>query len=109
MRRFASTDADVFVEIGPTPSLIGIGRQCLPERDALWLPSLRTGEVPGRTALREAVAALFTAGCPVDFVALHGSRGGAPIDVPLYPFERRRYSLDDVTEGTGAADQSEGS
>ncbi len=32
---------NVFIEIGPQPVLLGMGRNCLPEQEGLWLPSLR--------------------------------------------------------------------
>ncbi|MBC6477316.1 MAG: acyltransferase domain-containing protein [Hormoscilla sp. GM7CHS1pb] len=32
---------DLFLEIGPKPILLGMGRQCLPETQGVWLPSLR--------------------------------------------------------------------
>ncbi|NER48931.1 MAG: type I polyketide synthase, partial [Symploca sp. SIO1A3] len=33
----------LFLEIGPKPVLLGMGRQCLPEEIGVWLPSLRPG------------------------------------------------------------------
>ena len=32
-----------FVEVGPGPTLLGMGRRCLPEDVGVWLPSLRQG------------------------------------------------------------------
>ncbi|MGK7875121.1 MAG: beta-ketoacyl synthase N-terminal-like domain-containing protein [Xenococcaceae cyanobacterium] len=32
---------EVFLEVGPKPILLGMGRQCLPEDRGVWLPSLR--------------------------------------------------------------------
>ena len=55
------------------------------------------GNLSERPALIEALSELYVAGCPVDFVALHRGRGGAWDDVPLYPFERRRYWLGDFS------------
>ena len=34
---------EVFLEIGPKPILLGMGRQCLKENTGVWLPSLRPG------------------------------------------------------------------
>ncbi|WP_302184775.1 acyltransferase domain-containing protein [Planktothrix tepida] len=31
----------LFLEIGAKPILLGMGRQCLPEKQGIWLPSLR--------------------------------------------------------------------
>ena len=34
----------MIIEIGPTASLLGMGRRCVPELEAAWLPSLREGQ-----------------------------------------------------------------
>src|SRR5262249_47878803 len=44
MARVAEAAPTMIVEIGPTASLLGMGRRCLPELDAAWLPSLRQGQ-----------------------------------------------------------------
>ena len=33
----------LFVEIGPTPTLLGMGRACVGDAGGVWLPSLRKG------------------------------------------------------------------
>jgi acyl transferase domain-containing protein len=33
----------VFVEVGPSPALLGVGQRSFAERSAKWLPSLRPG------------------------------------------------------------------
>jgi Polyketide synthase modules and related proteins len=35
----------IFLEIGPKPILLGMGRQCLPEDVGSWLPSLRPPKI----------------------------------------------------------------
>jgi acyl transferase domain-containing protein len=107
MRRLGETDCDVFVEIGPKSNLVALGRECLTDRDALWLASLQTGVLSERAALVDAFSSLYAAGCPVDFPALHGGRGGAWTDIPLYPFERQRYWLDDATSTVGESRATE--
>ncbi|NES19697.1 MAG: acyltransferase domain-containing protein, partial [Symploca sp. SIO3E6] len=37
---------ELFLEIGPKPILLGMGRQCLPEEVGVWLPSLRPNKIP---------------------------------------------------------------
>ncbi|AOY84949.1 type I polyketide synthase [Moorena producens JHB] len=37
---------ELFLEIGPKPVLLGMGRQCLLEEVSVWLPSLRPGKIP---------------------------------------------------------------
>ena len=43
MQVLAERGCEVFLEIGPSPTLIGMGQRCLPEGDYGWLPSLRLG------------------------------------------------------------------
>jgi acyl transferase domain-containing protein len=107
LRRLGETDCDVFVEIGPNTNLVNLGREHFAGRKAMWLASLQTGSLSERAALVEAVAGLYVAGCPVDFVALHRGRGGAWDDVPLYPFERQRYWLDEAHFSAAASEVAE--
>ncbi len=37
---------EIFLEIGPKPILLGMGRRCLPEDVGVWLPSLRPRKIP---------------------------------------------------------------
>jgi acyl transferase domain-containing protein len=34
---------DLFLELGPTTTLLGMGKTCLPKGAGTWLPSLRKG------------------------------------------------------------------
>ncbi len=45
-----------FLEIGPQPTLIGMGRRCLPKGDGRWLASLRPGDDNWAAALQESAA-----------------------------------------------------
>jgi acyl transferase domain-containing protein/NADPH:quinone reductase-like Zn-dependent oxidoreductase len=100
MRRLDETGVDIFVEIGPGSNLVSLAQDCVPNANALWLASLQAGYMSEREALIEAFAALFAAGCTVDFAALHGSHHVSRIDVPLYQFERQRYWLEDLHQRT---------
>jgi acyl transferase domain-containing protein len=58
----------IFVEIGPKPTLLGLGRQCLEtfniqhaQSDLLWLPSLRQGRPDWRQML-ESLGELYVRG-----------------------------------------------
>jgi acyl transferase domain-containing protein len=102
IRRLRETGCDIVIEIGPKVDLSRRGRECLSDADMLWLASLQTGVLSEHAALVEAVSALHAAGCPIDFGAFHGGRGGVWAQVPLYPFERQRYWLNQAS--TGAAE-----
>ena len=44
LQKLHTSGYEVFVEIGPKPTLLGMGRYCLPEVEGVWLPSLRQGQ-----------------------------------------------------------------
>ncbi|MFC8417173.1 aminotransferase class I/II-fold pyridoxal phosphate-dependent enzyme [Streptomyces coelicoflavus] len=87
---------DAFVEIGPHPTLLNLGRSAVADapagdaRPTLWLPSLRRGAPDRRTLLRS-LGAHHCAGGTVDWSALDGERPPARVPLPHTPFERRTY------------------
>ena len=86
---------EVFVEIGPKPTLLGMGQRCWPggEGAGLWLPSLRDGRSDWEQML-ESLSALYIRGASVNWDGFdkHYSRRRLPL--PTYPFERLRYWTD---------------
>ncbi|TDT28130.1 8-amino-7-oxononanoate synthase [Streptomyces sp. BK208] len=87
---------DAFVEIGPHPTLLNLGRSAVADapasgtRPPLWLPSLRRG-APGRRTLLRSLGAHHCAGGTVDWAALDGEHPPARVPLPHTPFERRTY------------------
>ncbi|MEV5238431.1 SDR family NAD(P)-dependent oxidoreductase [Streptomyces cinnamoneus] len=84
--------ADLFLEIGPHPSLGTYLRRCAgarPQQSVAVLPTLRR-DGDGPLALSTASAALLAAG-----VAPHWKRyfprPGRVVDLPLYPWQRERH------------------
>ena len=82
----------VFVEIGPGTTLIGLGRTCV-DGEATWASSLRRGR-DDRQELLSAVGALAVRGVEPDWKALPGQSAGRKIELPTYPFERDRVWID---------------
>jgi acyl transferase domain-containing protein len=66
MRILAEQGYDVFLEVGPQPVLLGMGRLCLPKEKGTWLPSLRKGQDDWRTLLTS-LGALYVEGLPIDW------------------------------------------
>ena len=53
MRCLGEQGIDAYVEMGPTAALLGMGRRCLPETEATWIPAMRKGrESVGYAAVR---------------------------------------------------------
>ncbi|MEV7174934.1 type I polyketide synthase [Streptomyces sp. NPDC093224] len=98
LRGLAGQGATTFLELGPDRVLTVLGTQNtdVPE-DAAFVHTTRRdrAELP---ELISAVARLHVRGVPVDWPALLGHRR-THLDLPTYPFQRRRYWLDATPSG----------
>jgi len=81
---------DIFVEIGPHPVLLGLGRRHVPDGLGTWLPTLRHDR-DDREQVRESLAELYVHGVPVDWDGFHRDQPHRRVPLPTYPFERQRY------------------
>ena len=84
---------EVFLEIGPKPTLLGMGRQCLPEDGGVWLPSLRPGQSDWQQML-QSLAKLYVGGVKVDWSAFYQDYPCTKVVLPTYPFQRQRYWIE---------------
>ncbi len=87
--------ATVYIEMGPKPTLLGMGQRMAGE--GVWLPSLRPKRGDWQQML-ESVGALITLGLEVDRDSLDRGYAERRIALPTYPFQRQRYWLP-VTPG----------
>jgi myxalamid-type polyketide synthase MxaB len=83
-------DCDVFLEAGPRPVLLGLGRQCIDDSQALWLPSLDGRKGDWRRML-ESLGALYARGADIDWRRFDAPYARERIAVPPYPFERQSF------------------
>ncbi len=83
----------LFVELGPHPVLLGMGRQCVGDGSAQWLPSLRRGGSDWAELLAS-LAQLYTAGVSVDWVGFDRAYNRTRVPLPTYPFQRKRYWIE---------------
>lgn len=96
MATLAGLSPDIFLEVGPAPVLTGMGRRCLSDSGAAWLPSLRPGQPDEETLLLSA-AELYVAGAPLDWNAFDEPWQRQRLVLPTYPFERQRCWFDPPT------------
>jgi polyene macrolide polyketide synthase len=104
-----------FLELGPDAVLSAMARQCLEEdssetREAAAVaPTLRSGRDEPQVLL-EALAAMWTAGEPIDWRALFDQQPTRRLELPTYAFQRKRYWLGSLatTSGMVAAGQGAG-
>jgi acyl transferase domain-containing protein len=81
---------DVFLEIGPHPTLIGMAEPCLPPGTGAWLPSLRKGRDDRRQIL-ESLGALYNRRVEVNWATVDADARFRRITLPAYPFQRERF------------------
>jgi len=80
----------VFLEIGPSPTLITLGSRTLDDPHTTWLPSLRSGQDEWRQLLAS-LGALYVAGVAIDWAGFDRDYGRRKVQVPTYPFQRERH------------------
>jgi acyl transferase domain-containing protein/acyl-CoA synthetase (AMP-forming)/AMP-acid ligase II/acyl carrier protein len=91
MQSLASADCGLYIEIGPTATLIKMGRRCVENTAGnAWLTSLAKGE-DDWTTLLSAVGGAFVRGCTVDWRAFDLGQGRKRVQLPTYPFQRNRH------------------
>src|SRR5579884_3602615 len=90
MQELQARGCEVFVEIGPHPTLLGMARRCLSEDAGAWLPSLRNDRDDWDQIL-ESLGELYVRGGAVDWAGFDRDYPRRKLSLPTYPFERRRY------------------
>jgi len=80
----------VFLEVGPHPVLIGMGRRCLSENNGVWLPSLRKGQSDWQQLLQSLVE-LYIRGAEINWHGFDQDYSRRRVQLPTYPFQRSPY------------------
>ncbi|NUO78551.1 polyketide synthase dehydratase domain-containing protein [candidate division KSB1 bacterium] len=94
MQALYEQGCNLFLEVGPNPTLVGMGMRCLPEGVATWLPSLSIGKEDDEQLLKSAGALYVQGGAP-NWNALHEAPLRRRVELPHYPFQRERYWIDE--------------
>ena len=108
---------EIFLEVGPKPILLGMGRRCLPKDVGVWLPSLRPEHIPLQSSLERArsedfsqmlssLGELYVRGVKVDWVEYDGEYSRQKVILPTYPFQRQRYWIDNYSRGRNSVSVS---
>ena len=80
----------LFLELGPSATLLGMGKRCLPKGRGLWLPSLKQGQDDWRVLLNS-LGVLEIQGVDVNWAGFDQDYQRRRVPLPTYPFERQRY------------------
>ncbi|WP_414573579.1 SDR family NAD(P)-dependent oxidoreductase [Nostoc sp. CCY 9925] len=93
LQTLSTSGCEVFVEIGPKPTLSAMGRKCLSEGVGVWLPSLSPG-VDDWQQMFQSLARLYVHGISVDWSGFKQDYNLRRVALPTYPFQRQRYWLE---------------
>jgi acyl transferase domain-containing protein/thioesterase domain-containing protein/acyl carrier protein len=89
MSRVAEARPAIIIEMGPTASLLGMGRRCKPDLQAAWLPSLREGQDDWQV-IAGSVGEYYVRGGRIDWRGWDQSWQRCRLLLPNYPFQRSR-------------------
>lgn len=91
---------ELFLEIGPSPALLSMGKRCLPEDYGMWLPSLRKSR-PDWEQILHSLGHLCVYGARIDWAGVGRvpdvGRPPRRLPLPPYPFQRKRYWFTETT------------
>ena len=93
MKVLTDLGCDVLLEVGPTPSLINMGRKCINASKLLLVPSLKREQDDWQIML-SSLAALYTAGVPIDWRGFDHDYSHCRVELPRYAFESVRHWLE---------------
>jgi acyl transferase domain-containing protein/surfactin synthase thioesterase subunit/acyl carrier protein len=94
MLSLAKLECRIFLEIGPHPVLLPLAQACFKGRRAAWIASLNR-QKSDADAVTEMLVALYLAGRSVNWTAVHSDCSWRRIPLPTYPFQRKRYWIED--------------
>ncbi|MDH5548119.1 MAG: SDR family NAD(P)-dependent oxidoreductase [Gammaproteobacteria bacterium] len=80
----------VFLELGPTPVLSGLGQQCIDDVQCRWLSTLHRGRDEWEGTLR-CLASLYQLGVSINWQAFDSPYTRRKIALPTYPFQRKKF------------------
>nr|WTB28351.1 SDR family NAD(P)-dependent oxidoreductase [Streptomyces sp. NBC_00830]WTB35731.1 SDR family NAD(P)-dependent oxidoreductase [Streptomyces sp. NBC_00830] len=95
VRRLRELGTGTFLEIGPDAVLSTLGESCVD--GAPFVPVLHRDDEENQAV--KAATTAYLRGCAVDWPAFFAHRTGTPVDLPTYPFQRRRYWSDEQARG----------
>jgi acyl transferase domain-containing protein/thioesterase domain-containing protein/acyl carrier protein len=107
MARIAESRPAIIIEMGPTASLLGMGRRCEPELTAAWLPSLREGQDDWQV-IAGSLSEYYVRGGRVDWRGWDQPWQRKRVLLPNYPFQKSRhwFTLDPALRRLGSGGPS---
>jgi malonyl CoA-acyl carrier protein transacylase len=121
MKTLEEQGYETFLEIGPKPILLGMGRRCVTEDVGEWLPSLRPNQIPLLSPLEReksedtellkdewqqmlsSLGKLYVKGVKIDWSGFDSDYNRHKVALPTYPFQRGRYWVEAANSQTISA------
>lgn len=111
IQTLANQGANVFLELGPSPILCGLGAACLADASQmntyLWLPSLKLN-MNETSVIQNSLGELHVRHVSVDWAAYFKPFGCRKVKLPTYAFQREVFQpvkkanwCGDISQGTG--------
>src|SRR5262249_47295783 len=104
-RALHAAGASTFVEVGPSPMLLGLLAACLPDTESALFASLRPEHDESASVL-EALGGLWAQGGSIAWSGLFPA-GGRRVPLPTYPWQRRRYWIAPAERRSAVVDSTE--
>ncbi|WP_105967687.1 type I polyketide synthase [Streptomyces geranii] len=98
VRSLSATGVRTVLELGPDPVLSAMAQESADGQDIVFVPMVRRDR-PEPETVRTAVATAYVRGTAVDWSTWFAGSGVRRVDLPTYPFQRRRYWLAPTIHG----------
>ncbi len=92
MQELHRLGVNTYVEVGSDITLSGLGKQCLPGSEAIWVSSLKRNS-PDWEQLLMALGELHVNGVAINWKGFEGHYQRRKVMLPTYPYQRKRFYL----------------
>ncbi|WP_392481400.1 SDR family NAD(P)-dependent oxidoreductase [Nostoc sp. C110] len=94
---------NLLLELGPSSTLTEAGKRYRPQSEKIWLSSLKEGFEDWQQVL-STLSALYVQGADVNWTGFYQDYQHQRLELPTYPFQRKRHWIDAGTRGRGDAE-----
>jgi acyl transferase domain-containing protein/acyl carrier protein len=100
MQTLAQVGCDIFLEVGPSATLVNMGKRSLVNNSGTWLVSLRQEQNDWQVLLNS-VATLYVHGIDLNWSGFDKDYQRQHLALPSYPFERQSYWFETTAQAEG--------